>query len=157
MIHTEETKRRVRERLSIGGLNACWEWQGTRHGRTEDTRYGHISIGGRGRRVHRVAYELWRGPIPEGFTIDHLCRNPGCANPRHLEPVTNKKNILRGNGWAARNARKTHCPQGHEYTIGNLYVTPKGDRRCRECAREKSRKWWNARGSDRRRARRVQP
>jgi hypothetical protein len=71
------------------------------------------------------------GPIPEGLTIDHLCRAIRCVNPAHLEPVTNAENIRRA---ALANAR-SHCPHGHEYTPENSYFDPKGGRRCRECQR----------------------
>lgn len=81
--------------------------------------------------AHRVAYEHLVGPIPSGMQIDHLCRNRGCFNPEHLEPVTPRENILRSV------AHITHCPQGHEYTAQNTGYT--GNRRyCRECKRAKA-------------------
>jgi hypothetical protein len=83
-------------------------------------------------RIHRWSYEQLVGPIPDGFTIDHLCRNRACQNVRHMEPVTNRVNILRGEGAAALNARKTHCKRGHEFTPENTYVRPRG-RECRAC------------------------
>lgn len=89
--------------------------------------------------AHRAFYEHFRGPIPEGLTIDHLCRVRRCVNPDHLEPVTRGENSLRGEGPAAQNARKTHCPRGHEYTPENTRVTPQGTRACRACARERRR------------------
>ena len=83
--------------------------------------------------VHRVAYEALKGPIPIGLTLDHLCRTPECCNPEYLEPVTMRENILRGNGWAAKNARKTHCKRGHPFTSENTYTKGLHDRRCRAC------------------------
>lgn len=97
--------------------------------------------------AHRWSYEYLVGPIPEGLEIDHLCRNPLCVNPDHLEPVTRKENNLRSYNVGGVNARKTHCPQGHEYTEENTYVETmyyggKG-RKCRECGRIKGRKdYW---------------
>jgi hypothetical protein len=73
------------------------------------------------------------GPIPEGLTIDHLCRVRHCVNPAHLEAVSERVNILRGNGAGARNARKTHCVKGHAFTPDNLYRDYQGYRRCRRC------------------------
>ncbi len=72
--------------------------------------------GGRGAKkpyVHRYVYELLVGPIPDGFDIDHLCRVRNCVNPEHLEAVTHRENMLRGDTLAAANAAKTHCPKGH--------------------------------------------
>ena len=90
--------------------------------------------------AHRTAYELFVGPIPEGLTLDHLCRNRGCVNPRHLEPVTHQVNILRGVGLAAQRAKQTHCKRGHELVGENLDLqrrpydpTGRRSRACKAC------------------------
>jgi hypothetical protein len=96
--------------------------------------YGTLSRGGTTLLAHRVAYELLVGPIPEGLTLDHLCRNRACVNPDHLEPVTMRVNVLRGVGFAGKNARKTHCLRGHVYDAENTrHYGPR--RRCRACER----------------------
>lgn len=103
----------------------CWSWPGR-----ESFGYGRVEMDGRVLMVHRVVYERLRGPIPDGLCLDHLCRNRYCANPDHLEPVTQRENTLRGVGVTARNARKTHCLNGHEFD----YISPKrGGRRCLTC------------------------
>lgn len=109
----------------------CWLWTGpTHHG------YGQIGVKGKIYRVHRYAYELEIGPIPDGMVIDHLCRVRHCVNPAHLEPVTVRENTLRGVGPSALAATQTHCWRGHEYTPENTYIhASKGDRRCRTCKR----------------------
>lgn len=87
--------------------------------------------------VHRKVYELLVGPIPDGMTIDHLCRNRKCCNPDHLEVVTMRENVLRGTGPTAEKYRQTHCIRGHLLSGDNLYITPQGRRECRECCRQK--------------------
>jgi hypothetical protein len=79
------------------------------------------------------------GPIPDGLTIDHLCRTPACVNPEHMEPVTMAENIRRGT-QADFQRRKTTCPQGHPYShsiVSGSYV----GRRCRECHRDAQRRY----------------
>lgn len=109
----------------------CHEWTGVLlHG------YGSVSSGvpsPRKLRAHRAAYEMAYGPIPDGLVIDHLCRNTTCCNPAHMEAVPHRENTMRGNGPAARNAKKTRCPKGHPYDEPNTYVAPNGDRYCRTC------------------------
>jgi len=85
---------------------------------------------------HIVAWELFRGPVPAGLQLDHLCRNRACINPNHLEPVTSRENTLRGVGPAARWAKRTHCERGHEFTPDNTLTRPNGSRRCRVCHNE---------------------
>lgn len=112
----------------------CWFWCGALV-----NGYGHIGIVLNGKlkhkKVHRVSYELYVGPIPEGLTLDHLCRNPACFNPDHLEPVTLGENVRRGFSPSTTNREKTHCVHGHEYTPENTYTPPNGQRVCQTCRR----------------------
>jgi len=110
--------------------NGCWQWIGG----TNDRGYGRFTYKGKLQPPHRFIYEYYYGSICPDLTIDHLCRNRACCNPIHLEQVTLKENILRGTSFSAINARKTHCPQGHELTGDNLYVW-RDERRCVECSR----------------------
>lgn len=111
--------------------DACWVWTGA----TSPDGYGHLKADQSRRDLwaHRVAYEMMVGPIPDGLQIDHLCRNPSCVNPAHLEPVTGQVNVRRGIGHAAVNAAKTHCCRGHPFDSENTYYRPGGSRRCRAC------------------------
>lgn len=114
----------------------CWIWQLARNG----AGYGKCKVDGKNACAHRVYYELLVGPIPQGLTLDHLCRNPACVNPGHLEPVTTRENILRGVGLSAQNARKTHCKHGHPFDAKNTRITPEGFRACRACERLRTRR-----------------
>jgi hypothetical protein len=165
----ERTRPRVHGRMPLalrvnlqtdrsGGPDSCWPWLGG----LDRGGYGKMRDQRRTKGVHRVAYELAVGPIPDGMTIDHLChtadesclggitcRHRRCINPLHLEPVTPGENTARGRSGrtsGAHNRRKTHCPKGHPYDEANTVRT--GLRRvCRECSLA-----WSAAYKRRRRA-----
>lgn len=112
--------------------NGCWQWIGyiSKEGYAR-IKISHTQVYG----AHRIAYDLFVGPVPTGLEIDHLCRNRACVNPAHLEAVSHRTNMLRGEGVGAENARKTHCIHGHEFTVENTYFRPDGKRDCRACIR----------------------
>lgn len=122
-------KRLERFEARIERGDSCWNWTGLKIWNG----YGVVRWNGKETMAHRVAYELARGPIPEGMTIDHLCRNRGCVRPDHLEAVSMKENILRGEGLAAVNAKKTVCPLGHP-----LDGRKQGERYCKTCSRKRA-------------------
>jgi hypothetical protein len=94
----------------------CWIWQGTRN----DAGYGILTSRGRRLRAHRVSYIAFVGPIPDGLILDHLCRVRHCVNPAHLEAVTQRENILRGESNSAVTYRTGYCRNGHERIQENL-------------------------------------
>ena len=133
----EPIDRRIQRNI-VTDANGCWVWQGA----TSAAGYGRIATP-RGRRqprrsqyVHRIAYETWVGPIPDGLALDHLCHNRACCNPAHLEPVTFSEN-LRRSPQSVANRAKSHCIHGHEFTPENTRLVPKG-RRCKACERRRA-------------------
>jgi hypothetical protein len=128
----------------INKTDDCWLWTAA----TNEHGYGVVRINKRLFKAHRVSYEIHKGEIPEGLSLDHLCKNRSCVRPEHLEAVTHRENCLRGNGlpsmWAARRSmpRITHCKHGHEMTPENCYFIPStGARCCRQCQKTWHEKW----------------
>jgi hypothetical protein len=112
--------------------SGCWEWQGWRN----SANYGYLSVDGRDQCAHRVSYEALVGPIPDGLELDHLCTNPPCINPAHLEAVTHAENQRR------IATRQVTCRRaGHDWTDpNNVRVRPNGRRWCAECDRQDQRR-----------------
>lgn len=116
-----------------GGLLGCWLWQAN----IDIYGYAIVKVDGKNRKAHRVAYELFIGPIPEGHDADHLCRVRHCVNPLHIEPVTSAENQRRGlNG-----VLKVECRNGHPYTEKNVRLDSRGRRRCVLCAKAAQEKY----------------
>lgn len=122
----------LKKSCEVDPVTGCWLWLGSLQGGG----YGQVWYP-QARRlelVHRLAFRLAGGMIPDGMELDHLCRVRRCFNPEHLRVVTRLEN-LRAPG-SLHNSQKTHCPQGHPYGGANLYVFPDGRRGCRKCTRE---------------------
>jgi hypothetical protein len=121
----------------------CWLWRGAR----DPSGYGRFNRGVRGESIalaHRVAYELERGPIPEGLPLDHLCRNPSCVNPAHLEAVPMRENSMRGQHPKYRAHLTGVCLRGHVFAEVGVREYPNGRKGCRQCIRETGRAWVKA-------------
>lgn len=118
--------------------SGCWIWTGA-IGAEGYGRFGYPSR--QTRLAHRVAHVLFIGPIPDGYQVDHICAVKACVNPDHLEAVTPLVNTRRALPWVNGQARRTHCPQGHEYTEENTRLSfqlgrngrPRRNRHCRTC------------------------
>ena len=116
----------------------CWNWIASH----STNGYGRLMHKNKYVAAHRWSYESLVGPIPDGLVIDHLCRNKLCVNPAHMEPVTQRENVMRGEGIAAQNANKTHCVHGHEFNRENTYIykTKYGPGRgCKSCGIKRKR------------------
>jgi len=127
--------------------NGCHEWTGNVN------RYGYgmfyVSAIGKMRAAHRWFYEYQHGLI-EGMDLDHLCRNRKCVNLNHLEVVTRRVNLLRGETIPARNVQKEKCPKGHELSPYRKIKTRTHPRRhCPECARISAHRYWEKIGRER--------
>lgn len=125
---------RLLAKVRVNAETDCWEWQGA----TNALGYGRIRLPGKNGGVafaHRAAYELFVGPIPVGLVMDHLCRNPSCCNPEHLEPVPQKVNSDRG-----RNPARATCAKGHAAEDQVMRVNQGKLRRvCVPCGRDRAR------------------
>lgn len=135
LVHNDPD-RRFRESYTVTD-SGCWQWTGW----LESNGYARFTIGQKRTGAHRWAYERFVGSIPPGMAIDHLCRNRACVNPDHLEPVTTRANLLRGETLAAANAAKTHCKHGHKFTPENTVRDGAGNRQCRECRNRRAREY----------------
>lgn len=129
---------RFAQKYRVDEETGCWVWTAS----LTPTGYSNFNDGSGNRNGHRFAYEHFVGPIPDGLTVDHLCRNRACVNPAHLEAVSMRTNLLRGESVASKNSRKTHCSKGHPYDDENTYVNPNtGRRSCRACVKAATLAW----------------
>ena len=124
---------RFMSHVKVNNATGCWEWTACinptgGYGQTRDAAQRKVY-------AHRLSYELFVGEIPHGLSIDHLCRVRRCVNPKHLEAVPLKVNILRGDSFSAKRAKQTHCKRGH-LLAGHNIKPNKNNRQCRTCFNE---------------------
>ncbi len=122
---------RIMERVLPEPNSGCWLWMGRGHSQG----YGRLGESF----AHRLSYETFKGPIPEGLQIDHLCRVRLCVNPAHLEAVEWHENWRRGESTSAKQSRQQECVRGHSLTGTNLVSNSRGTRQCRICHNDRRR------------------
>ena len=117
------------EKIHFEPMSGCWLWGGT----VNNKGYGLMTNPIKDKPMmlaHRYSYELHKGPVPEGLVVDHKCCNSHCVNPDHLQAITFRENVMKGESNTAKNARMTHCHRGHPLPSGYEYGKK---RQCREC------------------------
>jgi hypothetical protein len=119
---------RFLEQVHVDPTTECWNWTGS-----TPAGYGKICADGVWIAAHRLAYELWVGPIPAGLHIDHLCRNRGCVRVDHLEAVTPAENVRRGMSPPGIGHRMMACRRGHPFDEANTRTAQAKQRLCRVC------------------------
>ncbi len=125
---------RFEAKVELAGPDDCWNWLAC----VDKCGYGRFRFSPQKNGfAHRFAYESYVGPIPEGLEPDHLCRNPACVNPAHLEMVTHQENTARGMAPEILKAfafqPQTHCKRGHLFDEENTHIRPNGNKTCRTC------------------------
>ena len=136
-VHSTTTQlERFWSKVAKGPNDKCWQWLAS----DGAMGYGKMWFAGQLQYAHRISYMLAHGAIPLGMTIDHLCRDHGCVNPNHLEPVSHQVNVLRGRSPSAINAKKVNCKVGHPYDLFNTRIRVNGGRGCRICQVERDSK-----------------
>ena len=128
---------RLFNKLTYAEDSTCWLWNGTK----DWNGYGKIRFNNKMQYVHRVAFQLFKGPLAKGLVVDHICNIKSCVNPIHLQLITQTANVLRSNAFSGINHRKQFCPKGHKLQIPNLDPSElkRGGRRCLICSQQQHR------------------
>lgn len=132
----ELTLNRFWSKVDVRGPDECWEWVGQK----SPNGYGRFYWMRKMHQAHRISVVISGRSIPDSLVCDHLCRNRACVNPGHLDIVTQRENVLRGNASILNTARaqaKKHCIKGHPYTPENIRWHRNGRARfCRQCDKD---------------------
>jgi hypothetical protein len=120
--------------------SSCWVWKNAK----DKDGYGIFWDQTKIIKAHRFSYQLFKDKIPQGLQINHLCKNTSCVNPNHLEVVSCRENLMKGDTIAKQNAEKTHCKRGHEFNNKNTRFF-KNERYCLPCHQELQRQYYISR------------
>lgn len=122
------------KKFEVDNVTQCWNWILS----LDKDGYGVTNLKGKTFKAHRLYYQLFKGQLIKGMVIDHICRNRKCVNPEHLRQVSPRTNVFENSeALAFKNKQKTHCKNGHEYSVENTRITPAKGRVCRTCDRER--------------------
>lgn len=138
---------RLMRKVVVDLPRGCWLWCAAR----DDLGYGYFWYNGRQQMAYRASYQMFRGAIPLGLVLDHVCRVPRCVNPWHLDAVTQKENLRRSPlTVGSKNTAKTTCNAGHAFDEQNTYThAATGKRKCRACGRRnRMRRYYDVKGDD---------
>lgn len=133
---TRDPLERFMEKVDRHHPSGCWIWTGGK----QTSGYGGFWDGQRDERAHRFSFRMFCGEIPAGFHVHHVCCNPSCVNPEHLQTMTRRDNLLASDTLPGINARKTLCKRGHPLSGDNLRIT-NGARICKTCDAFRSREY----------------
>lgn len=125
---------RFESKFAVEPNSGCWLWFASH----KEKGYGQLRQDGVIRLAHRVSYEHFVGPIPDGLQIDHLCSTPECVNPEHLDAVTPVINVRRSRSSGEARRTWTRCRRGHIYGM-NARLDSSGHRICLTCRRASGR------------------
>lgn len=127
--------KKVMSKIIVDTETNCWNWIGSRSGR-----YSDFYLDNKKMAAHRLMYFIFNFELDDSLSIDHLCRNTHCVNPKHLEQVTHRENVLRGVGPTAINSKKDACKNGHKFSGEKIRVF-KNSRKCLTCKSDYDRKY----------------
>lgn len=120
-------------RKTLRSDNGCWAWTAC----TNNNGYGSFMFRGKTYSAHSFIYQVLNRTLTKGEVVDHGCNNPNCVNPKHLEAMTQRDNVMKSSGIAAKRARQTHCIYGHEFGHQSPHLVKSGRRACATCHRQR--------------------
>jgi hypothetical protein len=120
------------ERIEMIPFHTCWEWTGSK----DIEGYGRFGFNYKTFKAHRFSYQFFNGTIPDQYVINHICKNTSCVNPKHLQAITSRHNVLIGNGACAVNSRRIKCKNGHDF---DSFIN--GHRACKQCVNYYRKSW----------------